>query len=230
MQASNILLLVACVSLVLGAFALKLWFLAQRCYRRWRSPNRSLYASPGSPKPRTLALEQLLYGSSLGCRAKVFEVLQSEYFQEDLDEEPVAWQERVDEVNQRMAVVCGAGLISVEQLTTAPADFFEAIEVISTVSMHIYLLRGRFVDDRSQARCYRFRLWHWLFLRFCAGLAWGHHCRIEFACHMFTVCVALWECKAGFHASDYVGVLTEIGSLFSSHEAFRLSCHCFESC
>ena len=126
------LLLVVCVSAVLAVLALKLWFWAQRKYRLWRSNGGSLYRSrDGSISPAAVA--RCLHETSLPFRAKVYEVLRHHEFQDDLDEEPLGVQERVEQTNRRMQVICDARLLAVEQLAESPEDFFEAIEIIAAV-------------------------------------------------------------------------------------------------
>ena len=124
--------LVVCVSAVVAAVALALWFRAQRYYRRLMSNNRSLYfTSPGEVGAPAIA--RRLYEETLPVRAKVLEVLRHGDFQDDLDEEPLSVSERREVVARRAQYITASKIVTVDMLQSDPAAFFEAIELLATV-------------------------------------------------------------------------------------------------
>ncbi|MDR3740125.1 MAG: hypothetical protein P4L40_14020, partial [Terracidiphilus sp.] len=122
------MLLVVCVSAVVAALALALWFWVQRYYRRVMSNHASLYASkPGVVGARTLAGR--LHESTLPFRAKVLELLRQGEFQDDLDEEPLSMSERREVATRRAQCVAASKIVTVEMMNESPEHFFEAFEL-----------------------------------------------------------------------------------------------------
>lgn len=75
-----------------------------------------------------------MYGSLLDHRARVAAVLSHHEFSDDVDEEPLGWQERREQASRRLGIVCAARVVGVHQLSDAPREFFEAHEMLAMVS------------------------------------------------------------------------------------------------
>jgi hypothetical protein len=127
-----VLVLALCVSAVLGTLALKVWFWAQRLIRRTQSRGNSVFGPrDGTVSPQRLSAA--LHETSLPFRARILEILKSPDFHDDLDEEPLGYQERCDVGTRRLQALCAANVINVRMLRSDPARFFEAHEIVAMV-------------------------------------------------------------------------------------------------